>query len=116
MKIDLSRLNSAIDNAFAATVQDVATAAQKALSAKRWRWSGATVRRSGEIAGSPRNIIDTGVLYRSQQVKNDRKLASISYDVKYAAIVHRDRPWLSTALDETDAVKTFAKHLRRNLS
>ena len=116
MKIDLSRLNSAIDNAFAATVQDVATAAQLALTAKRWRWSGATVRRSGEIATSPRNIIDTGVLYRSQQVKVDRKLASISYSAKYAAIVHRDRPWLSTALKESDAVKTFAKHLRRNLS
>ena len=116
MKINLSRLNSAIDNAFAATVQDVAKAAQVALTAKRWRWSGATVRRSGEIAGSPRNIIDTGILYRSQQVRLDRKLALISYDTKYAAIVHRDRPWLSTALEETDPVKTFAKHLRRNLS
>lgn len=116
MKLDLSKLNSAINQAFSSTVQEVATEAQKALAAKRWRWSGATVRRSGEVATSPRNIIDTGVLRRSQQIKIGRTSASISYSAKYAAIVHRDRPWLSTALRESDPVKIFAKHLRRNLS
>ena len=116
MRIDLSKLNNAINQAFSDTVKEVATNAQKALKAKRWRWSGATVRRSGEIATSPRNIIDTGILYRSQQVRVDRKSASISYSAKYSAIVHRDRPWLSTALRESDAVKIFAKHLKRKLS
>jgi hypothetical protein len=115
ININLSKLNSAIESALFETTIELSIASQNALKVNRWRWSRATVRRSGEVAGSPRNIIDTGTLYRSQQVKIGNKSASISYAAKYAQIVHRDRPWLRQASEEVDILGTFTKNLRKNL-
>lgn len=39
------------------------------LKEQIYEWPRITVRQSGEIAGSPRNIVDTGELYRGHTLE-----------------------------------------------
>ena len=65
----------------------------KAMGSPVWQWSGrATFRRNGEIAGSPRDIIDTGRLASSLKL-NTKFMATkvqtkISYSAPYAGLIH----------------------------
>ena len=111
MKINLSKLDDAINAAFSATVSDVANASKNAIESERWAWANTTVRSDGSVVGSPRDIVDTGELRDSQEVSIEDNEATIAYTADHAQIVHSDRPFLKTALDETPIAKRFAKHL-----
>lgn len=115
MKLNLSKLNSAIESSLAATNKTIARNADKALKAKRWDWDRVTRRRSGEIVYTPRDIIDTGALKRSIWLQSGKRSAVVRYKARHAAIVHRRRPWLKTALKETDVLKVFANELRSRI-
>jgi hypothetical protein len=113
MQIDTGRLNAAIQQALTKTIDAVAQTADQSMTDERWQWDGYTVRRNGQVVGSPRDIVDTGELYRSRTmpiVSGD--VASFEYLSDYADEVHRDRPWLTTALLETDIESIFAEALR----
>lgn len=113
MQIDTGKLNAAIQQALTRTIDAVAQTADQAMTDERWQWDGYTVRRNGQVVGSPRDIVDTGELYRSRTmpiVSGD--VARIEYHSEYAEQVHADRPWLTTALLETDIESIFAETLR----
>ena len=96
------------------------TVLNEAMEAPVWSWPGATHRRSGELAGSPRNIVDTGKLRGSLKVSakflKTRTTFNIAYSAPYAKFVHDGgymvpygdrrrstvylpgRPWITAAL------------------
>jgi hypothetical protein len=115
MKLNLSKLNSAIDSALADTTKKVAQNATDAIEANRWGWGNTTVRSDGSVVGTPRDIVDTGELKDSQKIHIDGDKATIEYTADHAQDVHADRPWLSTALKESNVAKIFADKLRGKL-
>lgn len=50
------------------TVRDLDSAYQTAIESPRYGWPGTTQRKSGELAGSLRNIVDLGNFRDSQDV------------------------------------------------
>jgi hypothetical protein len=114
MQIDASHLDKVIESALLQTLNAVAHNADRAMTDDRWDWPNTTHRRNGSVVGSPRDIVDTGDLYRSRStpvVKGSQ--GTITYNCEYADDVHALRPWLATALEETDVTKVFAEALRR---
>lgn len=64
--VDAYKKTDSLSKAFRATAQ----AANKEIKAAfnyRWGWPRPTMRRSGEVAGVKRNIVDLGNLKRAQQ-------------------------------------------------
>lgn len=60
-------LDRAAARAFRKTVNQVESELTRAFDKPVWDWDGQTQRRNGEVAGSPRNIVDSGKLRDSQQ-------------------------------------------------
>jgi hypothetical protein len=116
MQIDTLYLDRAIESALLQTLNAVAHNADRAMTDDRWDWPNTTHRRNGSVVGSPRDIVDTGDLYRSRSmpvVKGNQ--GTIDYNCEYADDVHALRPWLATALEETNVKSVFADALRRLL-
>ncbi|MEO1390223.1 MAG: hypothetical protein AAFV85_23060 [Cyanobacteria bacterium J06634_6] len=68
------------------TVRDLDSAYTTAIEAPRYGWPGETIRRSGERAGTVRNIVDLGAFRDSQEYEFINPfLAEFSWDVSYAA-------------------------------
>jgi hypothetical protein len=67
-------------------------ALQKSMKTSVWAWPRSTIRKSGESAGSPRDIFDTGTLSRSQKIATNYSggslMINISYSTPYASLVH----------------------------
>tara|TARA_B100001057_G_scaffold322397_1_gene322629 strand:+ start:414 stop:836 length:423 start_codon:yes stop_codon:yes gene_type:complete len=75
----------------------------------QWQWPRKTKRENGQTVSSPRDIVDTGDLMRSQQnQKIDNFTWRWTWDVEYSKIVHNGavlkqggnypaRPWTKTA-------------------
>ena len=61
-----------LDSAFRATATTYNRAMQQAIASPVWNWPRRTLRRSGEVAGSPRNIVDEGDLLDSQKLSFER--------------------------------------------
>jgi len=63
-----------LERAFGRVFQEAMTWAeedfQKEIQAVKWGWPGITMRKSGEEAGTKRNIVDLGGLMRSQKREN----------------------------------------------
>ncbi len=75
--------------AFAAANVDLEQAIIGEIASPIWNWPGTTVRQSGEVAGSPRNIIDSGDLLDSYRVeKRGPNAYSHGFAVPYALAVH----------------------------
>jgi hypothetical protein len=64
------------------------SAFQDALGSKVWSWDRATIRSNGQEVGSPRNIVDTGILKASNSFQVNGTLATFKWSVDYAAAVH----------------------------
>jgi hypothetical protein len=122
MPINTAKLNRAIQKAHRATVQAYSQQCKAEIQADKWEWDGLTQRSTGEIVGSPRDIVDTGALLDSQEIiYRGANYAVIEWSVDYAGEVHEGtpdkpgRPWTKTALQEIDLQQVFADELRKNL-
>lgn len=56
-------------DAFMAMSEGFGEACQSNLEDVRWQWPRTTVRKSGDVVSSPRDIVDTGELKNSYQVE-----------------------------------------------
>ena len=108
-------LDRAIAVALGDLVDVLSKEANTLMTENRWDWPNTTYRQNGEIVSSPRNIYDTGELFESQRSWSTGDRAEIFYDCDYAAEVHADRPWLETAVNESNVEEIFAKSLRKYL-
>ena len=93
-----------------------------------WGWPGETKRKNGKTVSSPRDIVDTGDLMRSQQ---NRKIDNFTWrwtwDVEYSSVVHNGavlkrggnypaRPWTKTALRVVKPDDFLSDIIRRELN
>ena len=128
IKIDLSKVNKAIFSAFDKTVDYQSEIFQQELEAEKWNWPRLTKRSNGSIAGTVRDIIDTGALADSQTVarSSDGMSAEFSWGADYAIYVHEGvtlrngtelpaRPWARVGIEEGKPDEKFASELRRLL-
>ena len=96
--IALFKLVPILDRQFTEEIQTV-----------QWGWPGTTKRKNGQTVSTPRDIIDTGDLMRSQK---NQKINNFTWrwtwDVNYSKVVHNGavfktglnypaRPWTKTA-------------------
>lgn len=124
---DLTGLEDAIDAAFQATAEEFANQCQEEITTPQWTWDGVTYRQNGTVVGSPRDIVDTETLLRSQRLERISDWEyRIAYEVNYAAIVHEGailkngkeypaRPWIDAAIANLDVAEYFEKQLGDSL-
>lgn len=115
-------------------VPAIVTAYGKALDAElraqiksvRYGWPGPTLRQNGEIAGDPRDIVDTGAFLRSQR-RRRLNATTIRFEwggsggVTYAGFIFqgipsRDYPprdWIKPALEAEPIGPFFAREWKR---
>lgn len=91
----------------------------------QFSWPGETRRRNGDLAGSPRDIVDTGAFLRSQRRRriNATTLRFTwggSGGVTYAGIIYQGkganypaRDWIKPALEALPIARFFAEEWRR---
>jgi hypothetical protein len=126
IKIDLSKINSAINRAFDVAVEAQKDAFQDAIASDIWEWERKTVRRNGETVGSPRDSVDTGELYDSLVISRNANAAEYTWDADHAAIVHDGattkngtdlpaRPWTKVGIEECDAAEIMQRQLNKLL-
>ncbi|NEN94475.1 MAG: hypothetical protein F6K50_02720 [Moorea sp. SIO3I7] len=60
-----NRSGTSLGDAMVSTATEFGGVMQDAIASPIWKWDNVTVRKSGEIAYSPRNILDTKELYNS---------------------------------------------------
>lgn len=78
-------IERALTNGLQDTVRDLNSAYITAIESPRYGWPGSTARRSGELAGTTRNIVDLGRFRDSQDVEFINPfLAEFSWNVPYA--------------------------------
>lgn len=124
-------LDSAIHRAFYRLVSKFEDLQIEQIEAIKWRWFGKTVRSSGTVVTSPRDILDTGQLKDSLEVSSVDKFAvKYEYVQDYAGLVHQGfdgagnsgspksypaRPWVTTAYEENDLLEIFKQYLEEEL-
>lgn len=82
-------LQDRTDRALKLAADDLGAALRKQFTSPVWAWPRQTLRRNGAVAGSPRDLVDTGALMNSQQ-KPERIKAGhyrIVWTEPYAAAV-----------------------------
>jgi hypothetical protein len=60
-----------LKKAFESTAIEFGGVCQDAITSPIWKWGNITIRKSGEVVGSPRNIVDTGGLRDSYKLEFD---------------------------------------------
>lgn len=89
VNLDVSaRSRKAAESAAKLVFPELNSAFQDALGSKVWSWPRATIRSNGQEVGSPRNIVDTGILKASNSFQISGTLATFKWSVDYAAAVH----------------------------
>lgn len=88
--IDMQELERRAQRAFRQTVQALEADLPAAHGAVVWGWQGRTQRQNGQVAGSPRNVVDTGELRDSQQPAQYPSAlhARIAWNAEHAAAVY----------------------------
>lgn len=93
-----------------------------------WGWPGETKRKNGSTVNSPRDIIDTGDLMRSQQNQKINNFTwRFTWDVEYSTLVHNGavlknggnypaRPWTQTAVRVIKPDDFLSDIIRRELN
>lgn len=88
MVVKVSTDLGVLDRTFAGVVQEFAAECQATFDDEVWNWPVTTRRRSGEVAGKTRDLVDTGELKRSQQPPAVIRLsARLSWSATHAAPV-----------------------------
>lgn len=66
MKEFVNHFNGSPEKAFQAMAEELSNSFQEAITAPIYDWDRITLRSTGELVGSPRDIVDTGELRDSQ--------------------------------------------------
>ncbi len=120
---DLIRRVPAIVSAYGVAL-DLALKAE--IKRVRYGWPGPTLRQNGEIAGDPRDIVDTGAFLRSQR-RRRLNATTIRFEwggsggVTYAGYIFEGikeknypaRDWITPALEAEPIGEFFVKEWRR---
>jgi hypothetical protein len=122
--IALSQLDATLTNAYHATVERIHDEAIRQIEEPLWKWGRYTKRKNGTIVGSPRNIKDTGELFRAQTVEyNSADSVDLVNTAGHAAAVafgHRagktivpGRNWMRAAINNLNPEQIFLDELEK---
>lgn len=67
INLNWSRIRRAVETAAVRTANNYGPVVDAAMSSPVWPWPNRTVRSSGQIVTSPRDVVDTGALRDSRQ-------------------------------------------------
>lgn len=121
LKLNFNKIHQRIEDALDITAEVANTAFKDAIEQPLYEWPRTTVRKSGEVVSTPRNIVDTGDLRDSQEhQKVDELNHQFSWNVPYAIQVHEGavlksgtelpaRPWTREAIARTDLTEVFTE-------
>jgi len=109
--------------------KDLALALDQNIGSDVWNWPRDTDRANGETVGSPRDIVDTGKLAASLELKESflktKSTIQIMYKAPYAALMHYGgairpygnpnaptviipgRPWVEATINGTHGLPEF---------
>jgi hypothetical protein len=90
------RSRKAAESAAKLVFPELNSAFQDALGSKVWSWPRTTIRSNGQEVGSPRPIVDTGILKASNSFAISGTLGTFKWAVNYATAVHYGasiHPW-----------------------
>jgi hypothetical protein len=109
--------------------KDLAFALDQNIGSDVWNWPRDTQRANGETVGSPRDIVDTGKLAASLELKESflktKGTIQIAYKAPYAALMHYGgaiqpygnpnaatvfipgRPWVEATINGTHGLPEF---------
>lgn len=123
-------LEKAINRAFDKLCDYFEQELTRQIEEEKWEWPNKTLRESGELAGTIRNIIDSGDLRDSLKTYIlSPTHRNFVYNSEYADLVHNGgvvetqagkkdypaRSWITTAVDEGDLREKFAEFLEKEL-
>lgn len=116
LSLNTAELRGFSEKAFRDTAMLLGNEFTKAISSSVWPWP------NGE---TPRDIVDTGQLRRSQRIEWEARLTSFFvWSVEYAAAVHNGailksggqlpaRRWTDRAFNQFDVAATYSRLFRR---
>jgi hypothetical protein len=89
VKIDTKGQLRKLERAFADANNELEQAIVGEITSPVWDWPGTTLRKSGEVAGSPRDIVDERTLLDSYRVekRGARQMAHV-FEADHALPVH----------------------------
>lgn len=122
-KSNRSKLDSHIQQTFHRTADRFGKALNDAMEAKVYEWDTITFRKSGEIAGSPRDIVDTGYLRDSRYDISKVNQRDYVYSADYARDVLEGyvdtwgnskpgRNWVATAVESENWAEVYREEWR----
>lgn len=118
------RFDKAVGDALAATVAEFEGALKDAIETAVYFWPNQTIRSTGQVVDSPRDIKDSGRFQNSQRATRiSVRRWEISWEVAYAVIIllgfqgvagnsQPGRDWIAYALSNIDLAKVFSEELR----
>jgi hypothetical protein len=121
------RFDKGVGDALAATVREFEQALTDAINDAVYFWPNQTIRSTGEVANSPRNIVDQGTFRDSQRATRiSLRRWEISWEVAYAVVIllgfqgvggnsQPGRDWIAYTLSNIDLSKVFSEELRGRL-
>ena len=128
LRIDKAKLDKAITRSFDSVVAKVSDAMDEAIASDVWDYPRQTKRRNGELAGSPRSIVDTGELLDSKVISRSSvgNAVEFSWEAPHSLYAHEGyttksgldvpkRDWTRLGLEIANPLATFEAELRRNL-
>lgn len=127
--LNFKDLDKIIDNSFAVLVDEFGQQQQEEIRSEKWDWPRTTYRqvgvgRTGAVADSPRDIVDTGKLLNSLDIEFVNPHHAVYYwQAQYAIFVLMGaryssgteapgRNWIESAMEEYDLLENFADILR----
>ena len=128
IQIDTRVITKELSKAMKSYSKELDQNLDRQFSDSKWQWPGLTRRRSGQLAGSPRDIIDTGELLDSKQgptpVYGGRIGRRWTWNTPYASMVKNGfvsstgaiypaRDWIMAALRELPFRQGINRRLRR---
>ncbi len=123
-KLKSNVLNQVAGRALSAYAKELDPVLDRQFTDDKWGWPRVTRRRSGEIAGSPRNVIDSGDLLGSKTFTASPNKRRWVWDTPYASLVKNGyitstgasvpaRDWIKAALKELPFPNFIANYLKR---
>lgn len=124
--INIAQINAAINKSFDVAVDALADSCQDAIASDIWEWPRQTVRRNGDVVGSPRDRVDSEELIDSLVITRTANSAELTWEAPHATIVHDGAtttngtelpgtPWTKVGVENCDVAEVMQRQLNKLL-
>jgi hypothetical protein len=124
MAINYAAIERGVSEAFGNFAKGQDAAYKAAIADNIFSWPNRTRRDNGELAGTTRNIVDSGEFRDSQSVQIDAFSAVYTWDADHAAYIfygyttgsgdkRPPRNWIKASHRESDPTEAFGREMRR---